>query len=222
MVTSEQGDLLSACPPPPNPDLHPHQICWYTTATNLGSDHLLIIGNIARWRRCGFEKHSPFSLWCEFKKVVVLNFSSSSCLIWVLSNWFPNQMHSHSGCTCEYSLIIFKMIESRWGGVPREDPLGQCHLPQRSRPSLTACKPSDGYPPGPIIPSKWSSLPILEHKAGFRSFLVYIGDLPGAACCFITRASTAPSFFYMSIRRWSFEKWKTFLSDPGPIMSVTD
>ena len=91
------------------------------------------------------------------------------------------------------------MIQSRWGGVPREDPLGQCHLPQRSRPSLTACKPSDGYPPVPIIPSKWSSLPILEHKAGFRSFLVYIGDLPGAACCFITRASAAPRFFFTGV-----------------------
>ena len=120
-------------------------------------------------------------------------------LILVLSNWFPNQMHSHSGCICESSQIILKMIESRWGGVPREDRLGQCHLPQRSRPSLTACKPSDGYPPGPIIPSKWSSLPILEHKAGFRSFLVYIGDLPGAACCFITRASAAPRFFFTGV-----------------------
>ena len=70
LVISEQGDLLSACPPPPNPDLHPHHICWYTTATNLGSDHLLIIGNIARWRRCGFEKPSLLSLWCEFRKLV--------------------------------------------------------------------------------------------------------------------------------------------------------
>ena len=194
MVTSEQGDLLSACPPPPNPDLHPHQNFWYTTATNLGSDHPV-----------DHREHRPVEtewVWEAFPIFFVMWVQESCCpelFFFFLFNMSPFQLvqlHSHSGCICESSQIILKMIESRWGGVPREDRLGQCHLPQRSRPSLTACKPSDGYPPGPIIPSKWSSLPILEHKAGFRSFLVYIGDLPGAACCFITRASAAPRFFF--------------------------